>query len=105
MALKIPLRWLRDFVDYTATPDQLKETLTIAGLEVDGTDVIGEFWNSETLVVAEIQKVEPHPDADSLCLATVNYGKDQSLVVVTGAPNIFAMIGNESLIFKSSNSG
>ena len=94
MALKIPLRWLRDFVDYTATPDQLTETLTIAGLEVDGTDVIGEFWNPETLVVAEIQKVEPHPDADSLCLATVNYRKDQSLVVVTGAPNIFAMIGN-----------
>ena len=94
MALKIPLRWLRDFVDYTATPDQLTETLTIAGLEVDGTDVIGEFWNPENLVIAEIQKVEPHPDADSLCLATVNYGKDQSLVVVTGAPNIFAMIGN-----------
>ena len=46
MALKIPLRWLRDFVDYTATPDQLTETLTIAGLEVDGTDVIGEFWKT-----------------------------------------------------------
>ena len=40
MALKIPLRWLRDFVDYTATPDQLTETLTIAGLEVDGTDAV-----------------------------------------------------------------
>jgi phenylalanyl-tRNA synthetase beta chain len=94
MALKIPLRWLRDFVDYTATPDQLTETLTIAGLEVDGVEVIGGFWSSETLVVAQIEKVDPHPEADSLCLATVNHGEDQSLVVVTGAPNIFAMIGN-----------
>lgn len=92
MALKIPLRWLRDFVDYPGTPAELADTLTIAGLEVDGNDVYGDFWDDTNLVIGEITTVLPHPDADSLCLVTIRYGQPEPLTVVTGAPNLLTMV-------------
>ncbi len=108
--MKVPLSWLRDYVDLPLSPAQLAERLTLAGLEVEAITHIGADWDREKIVVGQIVRVEPHPDADRLTLATVDYGADAPLVVVTGAPNVkqfegkplpgplkvpFAMVGAE----------
>lgn len=88
MALRTPLSWLNDYVDPTLSPDELAERLTVAGLEVETVEKIGAEWDPETLMVGEVLKVAPHPDADRLCLVTVGYGANDPLTVVTGAPNL-----------------
>lgn len=117
--MKVPLSWLRDYVDLPLSPAQLAERLTLAGLEVETITHIGAEWDREKIVVGQIVRVEPHPDADRLTLATVDYGADAPLVVVTGAPNVkqfegkplpgplkvpFAMVGAE-LIDGHANDG
>ena len=101
--MKIPLSWLKDYVDISLGLEQLAKTLTMAGLEVDGIQLIGlpmpeglkhEFkysglsWDREKIVVAEITEVLPHPNADRLTLCKLNDGKQEHLVL-TGAPNLF----------------
>ena len=87
MALRIPLSWLQDFVDLDQSPKKLAEALTISGMEVESIEYLGSNWG-DFCRVGEVQKVVAHPNADSLSIATVDYGTDQSLEVVTGAPNI-----------------
>lgn len=94
----IPLSWLKDYVDITLSPEELAEKLTVGGLEVESIEYIGVpggndknrlVWDREKLVIGQLLKVEPHPDADRLVLATVEYGAAQTELVVTGAPNLF----------------
>ena len=87
MALRIPLSWLQDFVDLDQSPKKLAEALTISGMEVESIEHLGSNWG-EFCWVGKVQKVVAHPNADSLSIATVEYGIEQSLEVVTGAPNI-----------------
>lgn len=101
--MKIPLQWLRDYVDIQLDIPQLAERLTLAGLEVIGvrflgmpvpagfavrSEDLGPEWLPDKVVVAEVVKVEKHPNADKLRLVTVHYGGSEPKVVVTGAPNI-----------------
>ncbi len=90
MALLTPIRWLQDFVSCPLTPEELAERLTISGMEVEGVAHIGQNWGDRCRV-AEVVAVEKHPDADSLSLVTVKYGDEDSLQLVTGAPNIRAL--------------
>jgi phenylalanyl-tRNA synthetase beta chain len=83
--MKVPLRWLKDFVDIDLPVADLARKLTMAGLEVEKIETIGEGW--QNVYVGCVEKVEPHPDADRLVLATVTAG-EHHLTVVTGAPNI-----------------
>jgi phenylalanyl-tRNA synthetase beta chain len=83
--MKVPLRWLAEFVDTGLTPAELARRLTMAGLEAEKITVIGDAWDN--IYVGRVEAVEPHPDADRLVLATVDAG-DHRLRVVTGAPNI-----------------
>ncbi len=87
MALRIPLSWLRDYVEIDQDPAELAEQLTIAGLEVESIQQLGENWG-EYCVVASLLEVDKHPNADSLSLASVDFGADEPITVVTGAPNI-----------------
>jgi phenylalanyl-tRNA synthetase beta chain len=91
--MRIPLSWLKDFVDITIPIDELAQRLTFAGLEVEGIEYIGvpggELpWDRDKIFVGQLLKVEKHPNADKLTLATVEYGAAQPITVVTGAPNI-----------------
>src|SRR5262249_5107901 len=101
--MKIPLSWLRDYVDLTLPVAQLVERLTLAGLEVGGVRLVGlptpeglrtkqeeqgPVWHREKFVVARVAEVTKHPDADRLKLVTLDYGQSQPKTVVTGAPNI-----------------
>lgn len=83
--MKVSLRWLSDYIDITVPPEELAEKLTMAGVEVNEVQVIGENWKD--IVVGKIVGVGAHPNADRLRLATVDLGK-QEITVVCGAPNL-----------------
>ncbi len=84
--MKIPLKWLKEFVEVTLPPARLAEKLTMAGLECKGIQNTGGGWD-EKIVVGQIVAVNPHPNADRLRLPTVNLGGEQQ-TVVCGAPNL-----------------
>ena len=83
--MKVPMRWLRELVATDRSAEEIAERLTLAGLEVESIERIGAHWDK--IYVGVVEKVEPHPNADRLVLATVDAGAHR-LTVVTGAPNI-----------------
>ena len=83
--MKVPLNWLRQYIDITLPPADLANRLTMAGTEVKGMQVVGGNW--ENIVVGQIKAINPHPNADRLSLATIDLGKERQ-TVVTGAPNL-----------------
>src|SRR5262245_23560803 len=96
--MKVPISWLKEFVDITLPVDELAERLTLAGLEVSGLHYVGVKgadleWDPEKLVLGHLLKVEQHPNADRLILATVDIGTAEPETVVTGAPNLFQFVG------------
>ncbi len=93
--MKIPLSWLKDYVDITLPVEALAERLTLAGLEVESIERIGEFWDRDKVFVAQILDVQRHPDAERLTLVRVDYGAGQPMTVVTGAPNMLPYIGQD----------
>lgn len=83
--MRVPLSWLREFTPLEAPPREIADALDQLGLEVEaveepGRDVAG-------VVVGRIVDVVPHPDADKIRLADVDFG-DGTRRVVCGAPNI-----------------
>lgn len=95
--MRVPLRWLQEYVKVDLRPEELAERLTMAGLEVTAIERFGVpgaalEWDRERIVVGQIRKVERHPNADRLLLATVDYGRGEPKVVVTGAPNLFPFL-------------
>lgn len=85
--MKVPLRWLSDFIDTGLSPRELAHRLTMAGLEAERISAVGDGWDK--VYVGYVTAVDRHPDADRLVLATVEAG-EHKLTVVTGAPNIAA---------------
>ncbi|MFC1983911.1 phenylalanine--tRNA ligase subunit beta [Chloroflexota bacterium] len=83
--MKIPLKWLKEYVDITLPSADVANKLTMAGMEVKGTQVIGGDW--ENIVVGQIIAINPHPNADRLTLPTIDLGTEQQ-TVVCGAPNL-----------------
>src|SRR5712692_1722858 len=121
--MKVPLSWLRDFVDITLTPEALAYKLTFAGLEVEeleyvglapaggqikglapqsgeraGPQARGLAWDPAKIVVAQILEVLPHPNADRLTLLRLDDGSGQEQIVLTGAPNLFPYKGQGPLV-------
>jgi phenylalanyl-tRNA synthetase beta chain len=109
--MKIPLSWLKDFVDIDLPLDELARVMTMIGLEVDEVQLVGlpmpkseqhEFkfsglcWEADKIVVAQIDEVMPHPNADRLVLCRLKDGL-QEQTVLTGAPNLFPYKGQGSL--------
>jgi len=86
--MKVPLSWLRDYVDVDLSPEALAERLTLLGMEVKGIVRWGEDW--QNVVVGELLSVERHPRADRLSLTRVTTGDGEPLDIVCGATNIAA---------------
>ncbi|MDT8421207.1 MAG: phenylalanine--tRNA ligase subunit beta [Desulfuromonadales bacterium] len=80
----VTYNWLKEFVDFDMDPQQLADRLTMAGLEVDGMVEIGAGLDS--VIVARLNSVEPHPDADRLTVCQVDNGSEV-VQVVCGATN------------------
>lgn len=93
--MKIPLSWLKDYVDITQPLEALAQRLTLAGLEVESIERIGDFWDRDKIFVGQILEVKRHPDADRLTLATVEYGTGTPQRVVTGAPNLYPYVDQD----------
>jgi phenylalanyl-tRNA synthetase beta chain len=93
--MKVPLSWLKDFVDITLPLDRLAERLTLGGLEVESVTQIGELWDRDKIFVGQVLEVGRHPEADRLVLARVEYGAGAPMTVVTGAPNLYPFVGQE----------
>jgi phenylalanyl-tRNA synthetase beta chain len=84
--VRVPLSWLRDYVEVDLEPDVLAERLTMLGMEVQGIERRGADW--QQVVVGELLAVEPHPQADRLSLTRVTVGAGEPLEIVCGATNI-----------------
>jgi len=83
--MKIPLNWLKDYVDFEDTVEGLCDKLTFSGIEVEGVETIG--GGVDGVVVGEVVSIEKHPNADKLTLCAVNFGGESEMTVVCGAPN------------------
>ncbi len=72
----VSLKWLRDYVSLPADldVDDLAHRLTMASAEVDGIHRVGGEWDRALVVVGHVLEVAPHPNADRLRLATVDFG-------------------------------
>lgn len=85
--MKVPLSWLRDYIDIDLSPERLAERLTLLGMEVKGIEQWGAEWRD--VVVGQLLTVERHPRADRLSLTTVDIGGGGvPLQIVCGATNI-----------------
>ena len=85
--MRVPLSWLREFVDIDLSPEDLAEKLTLLGMEVSSIERIGADWHN--IVVGELLEVAPHPNSNKLSLTRVRTGiGDEELSVVCGATNI-----------------
>ncbi|MCE1236131.1 MAG: phenylalanine--tRNA ligase subunit beta [Hyphomicrobiales bacterium] len=83
--MKFTLSWLKDHLDTEATLDQIVETLTRIGLEVEGVEDKGAAL--KPFVVAHVVSAVQHPNADRLRVCMVDVGGPAPLQVVCGAPN------------------
>lgn len=83
--MRVPIKWLSEYVTLNLPVEDIAHRLTMAGLEVTAIERTGEDW--ENVVVGHVLDVAPHPDADRLTLVTVDIG-DETFEVVCGAPNV-----------------
>ncbi len=97
--MKVPLSWLKEYVDITLPAEEVARRLTMAGAEVRAVERTGGGWRG--IVVGRITAVNPHPNADRLKLVTIDHGQGEE-TVVCGAPNVavgakvaFAPVGAE----------
>jgi phenylalanyl-tRNA synthetase beta chain len=86
--MKVPISWLKEYVDITMDIEDLAERMTLAGLEVASIEHFGSQWDRERIFVGEVLRVEKHPNADRLTVVSVDYGAGEPMSVVTGAPNL-----------------
>ncbi|OYX87455.1 MAG: phenylalanine--tRNA ligase subunit beta, partial [Azorhizobium sp. 35-67-5] len=83
--MKFTLSWLKEHLDTPASLDEIVETLTLVGLEVEGVEDKGRAL--APFVVGEVLTAEKHPNADKLRVCTVSIGAGDPIQVVCGAPN------------------
>lgn len=119
--MKIPLSWLREYVPLTVPVAELVERLTLAGLEVSGVRLLGvpapeglhvkseeagPVWERDKILIARVQRVEPHPDPAvvNLKLPVVEYGEGRTKTIVTGAPNLKVGDGGQRVILALTGS-
>lgn len=83
--MKFTLSWLKDHLDTGAPLDEIAETLTRVGLEVEGVE--DKAAQLGPCTVASVISAEPHPNADRLRVCLVDTGRGEPVQVVCGAPN------------------
>lgn len=83
--MRVPICWLQEWVDVEASPADIADRLTLAGLEVDTIEAAAPDFDG--IFVARIESIAPHPDADKLRVCQVNDGTEAFVQVVCGAAN------------------
>mgnify|MGYP002623898987 CR=1 FL=1 len=89
--MNISYKWLKEYVDFDLTPQQVCDALTSTGLEVDALEEVQSIKGGlKGLYVGKVLTCEAHPDSDHLHVTTVDLGKDEPQQIVCGAPNVAA---------------
>ena len=87
--MKISYKWLKEYVDFTLSPQQVAEVLTSIGLEVGGLEEVQSIRGGlKGLYVGQVLTCEEHPNSDHLHVTTVDLGKSEPQQIVCGAPNV-----------------
>ena len=109
--MKLVYSWLKEYVDVDLPIVELSHALTMLGLEVENVRLVGLpepkgnnigitfhglAWDSEKFIVARVDEVMPHPNADRLVLCRLFDGKEEQ-IVLTGAPNLYPYKGKGQL--------
>ena len=84
--MQVSIKWLKDYIDFTETPEQLADKLTMAGIPVENVVDPGE--GLEKVVTGRIEKLESHQNSDHLQICTMNVGLAENIIIVTGAQNV-----------------
>ncbi len=85
--MKLPISWLRRWVDVAGSPEAIADALTTRGFYVEGLEAHGRLYPG--IVVARVLEADKHPNADKLKLCRVSAGGEE-LRIVCGAPNVVA---------------
>lgn len=85
--MKLPLSWLKDYVEWNITPEELVEKLMWRGFEVASVDE--EMKEVSNVVVGKILNLRRHEKSDHLQICTIDAEQGEPLCIVTGAPNVF----------------
>ncbi|GHN00628.1 phenylalanine--tRNA ligase beta subunit [Cytophagales bacterium WSM2-2] len=89
--MKISYRWLQQYIDITESPEEIGQTLTSTGLEVESVEPFETIKGGlKGLVIGEVLTCAKHPNADKLSVTTVDVGGDKPSQIVCGAPNVAA---------------
>ena len=89
--MNISYNWLKEYVDFDMTPEEVSAALTSIGLETDGVEEVQTIKGGlEGLVIGEVLTCVDHPDSDHLHITTVDLGDGNPVQIVCGAPNVAA---------------
>ena len=89
--MNISYKWLKEYVDFDMTAQEVADALTSEGLEVDGVEEVQAIKGGlEGLVVGHVLSCEPHPNSDHMHICQVDLGTDAPQQIVCGAPNVAA---------------
>lgn len=89
--MNISYNWLKEYVDFDLTPDEVAAALTSIGLETGGVEEVQTIKGGlEGLVIGEVLTCEPHPNSDHMHITTVNLGQGEPVQIVCGAANVAA---------------
>lgn len=89
--MNISYKWLKEYVDFDLTAQQVADALTSTGLEVDALEEVQSVRGGlKGLFVGKVLTCEPHPNSDHLHVTTVDLGKGEPQQIVCGAPNVAA---------------
>ncbi len=81
------LSWIKAYVpELSCTPQEYTDAMTLSGTKVEGYHCYDR--NLEKIVIGQILKIEPHPNADKLVICQVDTGAEAPVQIVTGAPNV-----------------
>ncbi|MCY6958706.1 phenylalanine--tRNA ligase subunit beta [Clostridium brassicae] len=84
--MKVPVKWLKDYVDIDLSPQELGDALTLSGSKVEEVIVTGDII--QNVVTGKIIELEKHPDAEKLSICQVDIDKEEPIQIVTAATNM-----------------
>lgn len=89
--MNISYNWLKEYVSFDMTPEEVSAALTSIGLEVGSVEEVQTIKGGlEGIVIGEVLTCEEHPNSDHMHVTTVNLGNGEPVQIVCGAPNVAA---------------
>ena len=79
--MKLPLKWLKEYVDFNVTPEKFVELMMWRGFEV--ADIEDEMPGITNVVVGRIEALSKHLNADKLQICSINVGREENVCIVT----------------------